>query len=204
MLDSERKRARYLGPDVRRPLVLDAAGKLIADVGYHAASMQHLADGLRISKAVLYDCFPGGKRHLLAEVLARAEQRFHDDVVGAAIAGASREDVVSGGVHRFLALAGDDAILIRTLLGRIGSRDPHVAAMTDNARSRIVRAFALLLARDDDVAPLAEVCMLALATLADDLARDRDAGTAARADVVRAVVALIIQSADEARPATAS
>ena len=52
-----RARAAHLGPELRRPLVLDAALPLFARDGYDAVSMQAIADAAGVSKPVLYSCF---------------------------------------------------------------------------------------------------------------------------------------------------
>lgn len=54
-------RAEYLGPALRRPLVLEHALHAFSEDGYRAASMASIAERAGVSKSVLYDCFPGGK-----------------------------------------------------------------------------------------------------------------------------------------------
>ena len=57
-------RTPYLGPEVRRPFVLEAALDLFASAGYAGTSMSRVAKRSGISKAVVYDCFPGGKAEI--------------------------------------------------------------------------------------------------------------------------------------------
>ncbi|MEI2701442.1 MAG: helix-turn-helix domain-containing protein [Baekduia sp.] len=71
MADS--RRARHLGPAVRRPLILDAALPLFANDGYDAVSMQAIADAAEVSKPVLYSCFESKEE--LFDALARRENR---------------------------------------------------------------------------------------------------------------------------------
>ncbi|QEC50481.1 TetR/AcrR family transcriptional regulator [Baekduia soli] len=68
-----RTRAAHLGPQLRRPLLLDAALPLFARDGYDAVSMQAIADAAGVSKPVLYSCFDS-KDELFA-VLQRREER---------------------------------------------------------------------------------------------------------------------------------
>jgi AcrR family transcriptional regulator len=74
-----RARAAHLGPELRRPLVLDAALPLFAEHGYDAVSMQAIADAAAVSKPVLYSCFPS--KEDLFEALVRREDRRMWDLV---------------------------------------------------------------------------------------------------------------------------
>ncbi|HEX9775615.1 MAG TPA: TetR/AcrR family transcriptional regulator [Actinomycetota bacterium] len=70
------KRAEYLGPERRRPLVLDAAEEIFAEGGFANASMSAIAARAGVSKAVLYDCFPGGKSEIYVSLLDRTFDVF--------------------------------------------------------------------------------------------------------------------------------
>jgi len=72
-----RARAAHLGPELRRPLVLDAALPLFAEQGYEATSMQAIADAAEVSKPVLYSCF-ASKEELFAELARREDRRLWD------------------------------------------------------------------------------------------------------------------------------
>lgn len=76
-----RRRARHLGPELRRPLILDAALPLFAREGYDAVSMQQIADAASVSKPVLYSCFAGKEE--LFDALARREDRRLRELVAA-------------------------------------------------------------------------------------------------------------------------
>jgi len=76
-----RQRAQHLGPDVRRPLILDAALPLFAREGYDAVSMQQVADAAGVSKPVLYSCF--ASKLELFDALERREDRRLRDLVAA-------------------------------------------------------------------------------------------------------------------------
>jgi AcrR family transcriptional regulator len=70
-----RARAAHLGPELRRPLVLDAALPLFARDGFEAVSMQAIADAAAVSKPVLYSCYDS-KEELFEELLRREERKF--------------------------------------------------------------------------------------------------------------------------------
>jgi AcrR family transcriptional regulator len=70
-----RKRAAHLGPERRRPLVLDAAYRLFLERGYDGASMEAIAEAAGVSKPVVYDCF-ASKEELFTAMLDREEERI--------------------------------------------------------------------------------------------------------------------------------
>ena len=78
----KRPRAQQLGPEARRPMVLDAALPLFAENGYHETSMDQIADAVGVTKPVLYDCFPN-KEALLNELIKREEGRILEQVAEA-------------------------------------------------------------------------------------------------------------------------
>jgi AcrR family transcriptional regulator len=77
-----RKRAAHLGPERRRPEVLDAALKLFLQSGYDGTSMQAVADEAGVTKPVVYACFDS-KDDLFRSLLAREEQRIVGEIQGA-------------------------------------------------------------------------------------------------------------------------
>lgn len=68
-------RAAHLGPEKRRPLVLDAALRLLVEHGYAGTSMGAIAAASGVTKPVVYECFPS-KRELFRSLLEREEQRI--------------------------------------------------------------------------------------------------------------------------------
>ena len=69
-----RKRAAHLGPERRRPLVLDAAHDLFLRNGFEGTSMDAIAAAAGVSKPVVYDCF-ASKDELFTAMLDREEER---------------------------------------------------------------------------------------------------------------------------------
>src|ERR671919_2581142 len=69
-----RMRAEHLGPERRRPLVLDAALKLFVERGYDSTSMDAIAQAAGVTKPVVYACYPS-KEELFAALLDREEER---------------------------------------------------------------------------------------------------------------------------------
>lgn len=81
---SSRKRARadHLGPERRRPQVLDAALGIARKHGIRAVTMEAVADAIGVTKPVVYACY-GSRDELVDELLAREEKRLLDGVMGA-------------------------------------------------------------------------------------------------------------------------
>jgi AcrR family transcriptional regulator len=99
-----RARAAHLGPELRRPLVLDAALPLFARDGLQAVSMQAIADAAGVSKPVLYSCYDS-KEELFEELLRREERKFWhmvEESVPALGALGSREDLLRYGLAALL------------------------------------------------------------------------------------------------------
>ncbi len=79
---SPRSRAAHLGPERRRPLVLDAAFGLFREHGYEATSMEAIAAAAGVTKPVVYDCYPS-KEDLFNALLQREEQRVLSEIAAA-------------------------------------------------------------------------------------------------------------------------
>ncbi len=85
MTDSKqrpRARAAHLGPERRRPLVLDAALELFLERGYDGTSIEAIAKAAKVSRAVVYDCF-ANKEALFGALLKREEQRLIQHLLAA-------------------------------------------------------------------------------------------------------------------------
>jgi AcrR family transcriptional regulator len=77
-----RQRAAHLGPERRRPQVLDAALELFLERGYEGTSMSAVADAAGVTKPVVYACFPG-KDELFRALLRREEERILEEIQSA-------------------------------------------------------------------------------------------------------------------------
>lgn len=74
-----RQRAAHLGPERRRPQVLDAALELFLEHGYDGTSMDAVAQAAGVTKPVVYACFPG-KEELFRALLRREEERILEEI----------------------------------------------------------------------------------------------------------------------------
>lgn len=76
----ERARAAHLGPERRRPQVLDAALGLAVEHGVRAVSMDAVAQRLGVTKPVIYSCF-SSREELLIALISREEQKLFAGVM---------------------------------------------------------------------------------------------------------------------------
>jgi AcrR family transcriptional regulator len=76
-----RRRAAHLGPERRRPLVLDAAFSLFLERGYEGTSMDAVARAAGVTKPVVYACF-ASKEELFEALLEREEARVLETIQG--------------------------------------------------------------------------------------------------------------------------
>jgi AcrR family transcriptional regulator len=87
-----RRRALHLGPERRRPLVLDAALRLFVKHGYRGTSMDAIAAAAGVTKPVVYECY-ASKEELFRALLEREERRLLEAVAAALPKEATVEDV---------------------------------------------------------------------------------------------------------------
>ncbi len=144
-----RPRAAHLGPERRRPQILDVAFDLFMRDGYKATSMDDIARAAGVSKPVIYACFPS-KAELFSALLDREEQRMLEQF-GAALAVADRradpETTLIAGftamlravtdtpeAYRVALLGGDGVDAVIDMRVRRG-REQEIAALTAAARA---------------------------------------------------------------------
>ncbi|MDQ3573198.1 MAG: TetR/AcrR family transcriptional regulator [Actinomycetota bacterium] len=131
-----RKRAEHLGPERRRPLVLDAAYELFLESGFEGTSMDAIAQAAGVSKPVVYDCF-SSKDELFTALLDREEERVLGETRGALLTGGGGEDpegTLIRGFEAFLNAVADSPQVYRVILLGEGGSNEVVAA-------RIARGF---------------------------------------------------------------
>src|SRR5215211_5865420 len=135
-----RKRAAHLGPERRRPEVLDAALKLFLESGYDRTSMQAVADEAGMTKPVVYACF-NSKDELFRALLAREEERIVGEIQGA-FANADLSDpetTLVEGFTGFLRAVGESPDVYRLIFLGEGGGNAAVAHRIQRGREEQVR-----------------------------------------------------------------
>ncbi len=77
-----RARAPHLGPERRRPLILDAALEIAIESGIAAVTIGSVADRVGVTRPVVYKCF-GDRVELIQELLQREGALLLDGVLAA-------------------------------------------------------------------------------------------------------------------------
>jgi AcrR family transcriptional regulator len=190
------KRAEYLGPERRRPLVLDAALEIFAEGGFADASMQAIADRAGVSKAVLYDCFPGGKQEIYYALLERGEHTFMNHMISVLerTKNLPVEEGLRQGLRAFLEYAEIHPHSFRVIFGEAGTRDAEVALRAERTREQIVglmreKTHAIIRGAGGEPSEAADVYPRTIVAVGEELARwiARSPGLS-RDELVEAVV----------------
>ncbi|HEY2724562.1 MAG TPA: helix-turn-helix domain-containing protein [Pseudonocardiaceae bacterium] len=137
---SGRARAAHLGPDRRRPLILDAALEIFVERGYRDTSMQAVAEAAGVTKPVVYECFQNKDEMLLA-LLDREERRLIEAITAAFPTNPSfdnLEAVLVAGLTAFLVAAGQATNSWRVVFDARRGSESVVAARVRKAREMLL------------------------------------------------------------------
>lgn len=139
----ERPRAAHLGPERRRPLVLDAAMEVFLERGFEGASMDAIARAAGVSKPVVYDCF-ASKDELFKALFQREEARVTDEIRASLPEGAPEgvEAALAEGLTAFLRAVAAQPESYRVILLGEGGMNAAVAKRIRTQRERQVDAAA--------------------------------------------------------------
>src|SRR4051794_38851938 len=142
---THRKRAAHLGPERRRPQVLDAALELFLERGYEGTSMDAVARAAGVTKPVVYACF-AGKEELFRALLRREEERILAEIQ-AAFEGSDLSDpegtLVEGFTGFLGAVAASPEVYRLIFLGE-GGGNTAVARRIQRGRQAQVDALSVL------------------------------------------------------------
>jgi AcrR family transcriptional regulator len=144
-----RKRAAHLGPERRRPLVLDAAHDLFLRNGFEGTSMDAIAAAAGVSKPVIYDCF-GSKDELFTAMLDREEDRVLRETEAALRThggSADPEGALIRGFEAFLTAVAESPDIYRVVFLGEGGGNEVVAARITRGIERQARLAATITRR---------------------------------------------------------
>ena len=142
------RRAAHLGPERRRPLVLDAALGLFVERGYLGTAMDAVAEAAGVTKPVVYECYPS-KEALFRALLEREERRLLEAVAAALPRDASAGDIETLAVGAFTALlraaaAAPDSW--RVVFASEHGAEPEIRRRFHRGREAVIAQLAALLA----------------------------------------------------------
>jgi AcrR family transcriptional regulator len=202
------RRAEYLGPEKRRPMVLDAAQAIFAEGGFSDASMNAIAARAGVSKAVLYDCYPGGKQEIYFAMLDRGEKIFMDHMMEV-LDHTNRlplEDALREGIAAFLNYAEVNPRGFRIAFGEPGTSDPEIAKRAAKIRSLMVEKMGertRLIMEEAGVpdTPLTDIYNRSIVAISEELAHwALSDPTLPRAQAVEAVVVWLMKGFERIIP----
>jgi AcrR family transcriptional regulator len=141
----QRPRAAHLGPERRRPLVLDAAFGLFLERGYEGTSMDAVAAAAGVTKPVVYACY-ASKEELFEALLRREEARVLEKIQASLPADVDVEDpepLLIEGLTAFLRAVADSPDAYRIIFLGEGA-STAVAQRIQQQRAAQVDAVAAL------------------------------------------------------------
>jgi AcrR family transcriptional regulator len=128
----------------RRRQLLDHALVVFADRGFHATSMNDVAEAAGVTKPVLYQHF-GSKRELYLELLGDVGRQLQQHILDAtAVAGSPRAQVEAGFAAYFRFVAGNGSAF-SLLFGGGARRDAEFADAVRKVEDTIAEAVAGLI-----------------------------------------------------------
>jgi AcrR family transcriptional regulator len=125
----------------REQQILDVAGAIFARAGYHSASMDEIADGVGVSKPMLYTYF-GSKEGLYLAYIRRAGGQLLDRLVSAGAPHDSASALLRARITEFLSFVEEHGDGWKVLFGEVGSTRPfadNVAALREQIADAIRR-----------------------------------------------------------------
>jgi AcrR family transcriptional regulator len=137
-------RIRLSAPQ-RRSQLLEVAGRLFAEQGFHGLSMEQLADAAGVSKPVLYQHFPSKQRLYLAllhDAVAELEARLRTALEGTT----DNQARVHGAIAAYFDFVEDRRFQL--LLRNAELNDTEVREVVDGAFSRVADVIGRLIADD--------------------------------------------------------
>lgn len=139
-----RARAEHLGPERRRPLILDVAFELFLKHGYKGTSMDAIADAADVTKPVIYACF-SSKAELFGALLDREEQRMLEHFSAALQTSTGFEDLratLSAGFTSMLQAVNDTPDIYKIALLGTGETEAAIDARVRHGREQRIAAIA--------------------------------------------------------------
>jgi len=128
----------------RRTQLLDTAVTVFADKGYHATSMNDVADAAGVTKPVLYQHF-SSKRELFVELLTEIGAELQDTIGKATAEAAGPRQQIENGFRAYFHFVGERTDAFRVLFGSGARRDPEFASFSRAVESSIADTIAELI-----------------------------------------------------------
>jgi len=139
-----------LPAEQRRTQLLDVAIEIFADKGFHATSMDDIAEAAGVTKPVLYQHFPS-KRALYRELIDAVDHQLTERLVTATSHAATGRERVQDGFAAYFRFVTEHRAAFRVLFGASVRNDAEFAVVAEASIDRIADLIATLI--DIDAPP---------------------------------------------------
>ena len=156
--------------DQRRSQLFDVARERFAWQGFHATSMDEIAEAAGVTKPVLYQHFRS-KRDLYREVLTDVGAHLLDAITKATTAAQSPHEQVELGFIAYFRFVESNEAAFRVLFGGGTRRDEEFAAQVAEVEGAIAEAIATLIDVEDLTGPQRRQLAHGLVGLAEGTSR---------------------------------
>lgn len=128
----------------RREQLLRTAVPVFADKGFHATSMNDVAEAAGVTKPVLYQHF-SSKRELFVELLAEIGLELRTTIAKATADAEGPRQQIENGFRAYFEYVADNTDSFRVLFGSGARRDPEFASFAREVETSIAAAIAELI-----------------------------------------------------------
>jgi AcrR family transcriptional regulator len=128
----------------RRTQLLETAVHVFAEHGYHAASMNDVAEAAGVTKPVLYQHF-SSKRELFIELLTAIGNELRDTIAKATADAEGPRQQVEQGMRAYFRFVDQQTDSFRVLFGAGARRDPEFASFARAVEESIAESIAELI-----------------------------------------------------------
>lgn len=136
-----------LPAEQRRTQLLEVAIELFAEHGFHATSMEDIADAAGVTKPVLYQHFPS-KRALYRELIDEVDAQLTRRLVLATASAATGRERVQEGFAAYFRFVSEHRAAFRLLFGASVRNDPEFTIVAEATIDRLADLIADLIAID--------------------------------------------------------
>jgi AcrR family transcriptional regulator len=133
-----------LPADQRRRQLLAVATEVFAARGFHATSMNEVAEAAGVTKPVLYQHFPS-KRELYRELLDDVGSRLEDAIVKATTSASGPREQVEAGFSAYFRFVAEEQAAFALLFGGGTRQDPEFVETAHRVENTIAEAVAVLI-----------------------------------------------------------
>ncbi len=128
----------------RREQLLHTAVAVFAEHGFHATSMNDVAEAAGVTKPVLYQHF-SSKRELFIELLADIGAELRETIAKATADAAGPRQQIEDGFRAYFRFVDEQTDSFKVLFGSGARRDPEFASFARNVEASIADAIAELI-----------------------------------------------------------